>query len=412
MCCWVYLAFYYAAAKIIQRRPRRFKTRPINRDRKLTGNYRYYQKLKNLDSPQFFKYTRMSLPIFQKLLDMIKLDLQKQRRRDTISPEERLVITLQYLSQGTNMQVLAWTFHIGLTTVHQIILEACNIIWERLSPLYLKSPSSEAEWENIADGFLQHWNFPNCIGAIDGKHINIQAPARSGSLFYNYKHNFSVVLLAVCDSKYRFTFVDIGAYGSQSDGGVLKNSVFGKCLEESTLKIPKPTSLPSSEVVLPYFLVGDEAFPLKEYIMRPYPGRNLNDQQKIFNYRLSRARQTIENTFGILVARWRLLKTTINAKVENVDNIVKCIVVLHNYCQTEMSTSTDLYCPPGFVDSSDCPNGTWREDAPLQSVGRTGANIARKTTYQNRDNLANYLVSKNGEVPWQYDMIKQSMLLK
>ena len=81
---------------------------------------------------------------------------------------------------------------------------------------------------------------------------------------------------------------------------------------------------------LPYFLVGDEIFPLKTWLMRPYPG-SLDNEHRISNYRLSRARRTIGNAFGILCACWRTFYTPIRAKVENVENFVLACLALHNY---------------------------------------------------------------------------------
>ena len=78
---------------------------------------------------------------------------------------------------------------------------------------------------------FERWNFPHCLGSIDGKHIIIQKPKHSGSMYWNYKQRDSIVLLAVCDASYRFTLVDIGQPGSNSDGGIWESSEFGRGLE-------------------------------------------------------------------------------------------------------------------------------------------------------------------------------------
>ncbi|XP_030749395.1 protein ALP1-like [Sitophilus oryzae] len=404
------LCMYNFTVQSRRRRIRQYKTRPINRGRR---GFNYYDQMKLGDPQQFFKYTRMNVAVFEKLLTKVAPVIRRQNRSDGISAEHRLIITLQYLSQGTSMQNLAWTFQIGHTTVHKIIHETCRAIWNVLSPEYLKSPSTAAEWLNISHKFTERWNFPHCVGALDGKHINIRAPARSGSLFYNYKNTFSIVLLAACDSKYCFTLVDIGAYGSQSDGGIFRHSIFGQRREENDLNIPEATTLNGCSTRLPYFLVADEAFPLKSFIMRPYGGRNLTDTQRIFNYRLSRARQVIENTFGILVARWRILQTTINAKIENVDEIVKAVTVLHNHCQIELGNGENgenIYCPQGFVDTDD-ENGSWRDgQTSLRSVGRLSSNTAQRFLYSIRDSLAQYFISPHGAVAWQNNVINNGRL--
>ena len=113
--------------------------------------------------------------------------------------------------------------------------------------------------------------------------VQIQAPKNSGSMFYNYKKTFSLVLLAVCDAKYKFLAVDIGAYGRQSNGSAFKNSLFGKLLLGQQLPLPPP--VPLSETLAtptPFVLVGDEAFPLSSNLMRPYLGQTERHTKFIF----------------------------------------------------------------------------------------------------------------------------------
>lgn len=106
----------------------------------------------------------------------------------------------------------------------------------------MRLPNSE-EWKQMMNAFNQNWNFQNSFGAMDGKHIRIQAPRNSGSNYFNYKQYFSFILLAACDANYRFTLVDIGSFGSLSDGSVFKDSKFGQAFENNEIPIPKPQFL-------------------------------------------------------------------------------------------------------------------------------------------------------------------------
>ena len=171
----------------------------------------------------------------------------------------------------------------------------------------MQVPNTEQGWLTILQECDTQWNFPHCIGAIDGKHILIKPPPNSGSFYFNYKHSFSVVLLAAIDANYTFLYVDNGCNGRVSDGGIFRNSLLPAALKSNTLNIPSPEPLSVEIVSLPYTIVADNAFPLKEYIQKPYSQVGVTTERHIFNYRLSHARHFVENGFGILANRFRIL---------------------------------------------------------------------------------------------------------
>ena len=346
---------------------------------------------------------------FKHLLSLVESDLSKDPlRRAIISPAERLAITLRYLATGDSQQSQGFNFRVGRSTVGKIVNEVCEILWKRLSPDYVKMPTNASEWKRLAQEFEDLWDFPNVLGAIDGKHIAIECPKFGGSKYYNYKKFHSVVLMAVCDAGYRFTFVDIGAYGSDNDASILNRTQFFQDLETESLPIPEPRIIDGQQ--FPYTFLGDEIFPLRTWLMKPYPGKSLSHEQCSFNYRLSRSRRTIENAFGILSARWRIFRKPIRADIKKVDLIVKGCVCLHNYL---LYVDTASYTPAGYVDNYN-DNGTiihgaWRQEvaeANLNPIAQQGSNNYSLTAKQTRDNWCQLVNKPPYKLSYQDDVVR------
>ncbi|XP_049294156.1 uncharacterized protein LOC125769466 [Anopheles funestus] len=152
---------------------------------------------------------------------------------------------------------------------------------------------------NVAAEFETKCNFPHCIGTIDGKHIRIKRPPNTGSQYFNYKHFFSVHLQAVADANCKFITIDVGDDGRRNDSGVFVNTSLYHHLENNSFNTPPPESLPATNFNMPYVLLGDQGYPLKPYLMRPYSS-NMDAAKETINYLLSSARMTVERAFGIL----------------------------------------------------------------------------------------------------------------
>lgn len=120
-------------------------------------------------------------------------------------------------------------------------------------------------------GYETRWNFPKCAGTIDGKHIELIRPANSGSEFFNYKGTYSIVLFAMVDDDYNFTFVDIGTNGRASDSAVFKDSKLNQGLENKSIGLPENA-----------VIVGDDAFPLRTNLLKPYSRRLLLLKKNLF----------------------------------------------------------------------------------------------------------------------------------
>ncbi|KAH7974137.1 hypothetical protein HPB49_010380 [Dermacentor silvarum] len=381
-----------------ERRKRRWSVRPGFLHRKTEGRYHTaMQRMRDGDHEFFFKYYRMKHGMFDLLLSYVTEDLTRRLViREPIAPAERLVIALSYLASGKDIKHVAMAYRVAIETALLSIHVSCRAIWVRLKDDFMKVPT-EVEWVHIADGFAKTWQFPNCLGAVDGKHIAITQPAKSGSLYYNYK-------------RIQITLIDVGAEGRRSDGGVLKNSEFGKALENRNLGLPSAGELPGTGIVAPYAFVGDEAFQLREDFMRPFPAKQLRVDRRVFNYRLNRVRMCAENALGITAARWSILLRTINLHPKNVNYIVEAACILHNFL-TVLNSQTRVH-----ADKEDklgnITAGQWRHRIDTaQSNNAETRYFALEATHASNNNgsaadarkLFNaYFCSTAGEVSWQW----------
>lgn len=232
----------------------------------------------------------------------------------------------------------------------------------------------------------------------------------SGSHYYNYKGTHSIILLSVVDACYRFLYVDVGCNGMVADSGVFSNCSLYKGLEDGSVKLPEPSPLPQRDTPVPCVFLTDDAFAMSSYILKPYPFRNQPAPNRIFNYRLSRARRVVESTFGIVAKKFQILRRPIRLCPNTVEDAVLAICATHNFILST-SDSRAPYLHSEFLDVESTENHSIHPGQRCQDDTCTGFLPLEQGTRHNccdsqvRDEFREYFMSPSGEVNWQYQHI-------
>lgn len=188
--------------------------------------------------------------------------------------------------------------------------------------------------------------------------------------------------MAVCDANSRFININVGGYGSEHDSAVFEKSKFGQLLKNNQLNLPESSMV--GGVQMPYVFISDDAFPIGPHLIKPYPKSTPNPMEQTFNRRLSRARLTIEKSFGMLSNRFLIFQKLIHIEPEKVKLIATALCILHNIL---IDRNRDLY---GFDDEDNIDATQWEN---VNLVGMRTTNIP----FQNLDNnrSANNTIGKN-----------------
>ncbi|XP_050707453.1 uncharacterized protein LOC126992692 [Eriocheir sinensis] len=173
----------------------------------------YHRLLKELsleDHETLKNWIRLDKSQYHRLLELVTPLIARSdtRMRKAVTAGERLTLTLHYLATGESQASLACQFRISHNLISSIIPEVCRAIYQVLQPQYLHLPRNQSEWQHVASQYYARWNFPMCIGALDGKRVLISKPPRSGSEYYDYKGHFSLIMMALVDASYKFMYVD------------------------------------------------------------------------------------------------------------------------------------------------------------------------------------------------------------
>lgn len=207
--------------------------------------------------------------------------------------------------------------------------------------------------------------------------------------------------MAIVDANYNFVYVNIGAKGSSSDGGVYGATPFYRKLTNNQLHLPDAEPLRNRQKPMPYFIVADDAFPIGQHLMKPYPKRNLSIIERAFNYRLSRARRVVENAFGILASRFRLLHTMIELAPKSVELVIQTCCILHNFFMSKEQPRLDENELLILRERELREENGERNNEEYDDLQQLSQNVRRLVIEEIRSELAEYFI-RIDEIPAQY----------
>ncbi|XP_028678812.1 uncharacterized protein LOC114667607 [Erpetoichthys calabaricus] len=285
---------------------------------------------------------RMRKTTFLKLCNILHPHLHRETTtfRKAVPVVQRVAICVWRLATNVEFRTISHLFGTGQSTAVTIANHVSSIIVEKLLSVYIKTPS-EHDFRNIIQGFRDQWGFPQCGGAIDGTHIGILAPPEIPADYHNPKGFYSVILQGVVDHRLCFWDINVGWPGKVHNARVFGNSSLYE-RGQSGMLFPNITER-FGGIDVPVVMLGDTAYPLLPWLMKPYPeNQQMTPAQITFNNRLGKARMTVERAFGRLKGRWRCLRKRYDCHINNINNIIAACCILHNFCEINNEEYDDI----------------------------------------------------------------------
>ncbi|CAM4581853.1 unnamed protein product [Caretta caretta] len=271
---------------------------------------------------------------FMELHDLLSPALKHKntKMRAALTVHKQVAIALGKLAMTDSYWSVRNQFGVDKSTVGAAVIQVATAITE----LLLSRVVTLGNVQVIVDGFAAV-GFPNCVcgGVIDGTNIPILGPEHLGSQYINCKEYFSMVLQALVDHKGSFTDIHVGWLGKVLDARMFRNSGLFEQLQEGTYFPDQKITV--GDVEMPIVILGDPAYPLMPWLMKPYTG-TLDSSKELFNYRLSKCRMVVECAFGHLKVRWRSLLTQLDLSKTNIPIVIAACCVLHNICESKEET--------------------------------------------------------------------------
>ena len=281
---------------------------------------------------------RMSHNTFLYVCSELRSSVEKSdtMMRKALTVELRVALTLWFLSTGSDYRTIGHLFGVSKSTVCVVTKQVCRALVETLLPKYIRFPTNE-NLKEVIDGFKHKFGVPQCAGVVDGTHIPIVSPVQYPADYFNRKRWHSILMQGTVNHLGRFIDIYIGWSGRVHDARVFANSTLYMKGQNKELLPSWTESLGGRDV--PLVILGDPAYPLLPWVMKAFPDNGrLSSNQKTFNYRLSRARVSVEHAYGRLKGRWQCLLKRLDINIRDVPELVAACCTLHNICEVHADT--------------------------------------------------------------------------
>jgi len=293
---------------------------------------------------------------------------RKKVGRPPIASEITILLSLWTLTHRESFRAVSERYNVGIGHAHRVFVTFCKLL-QRNQAEHLVWPDAESAGQLLAisEEFEGGDVFPGVVGCVDVTAVMFRT-LKGTEPYRNDKGQNCILLQAVCDATLKFTDIFVGCPGSCTDAKVWRSSPLGKQLDQdSTSLIPEGMHL-----------LGDSAYPLRDYLLVPYRSRCLSRAKQNYNDKLNARKAAIRQAFGQVKGRFQRLQFFDTLRIDLLSVVVSAACILHNVC-----IDLEDNCPEfeaddyeGEESDSEAEIGIYDQDEAFQKRDRICAQLA------------------------------------